>query len=417
MSKHSVANLFCFVLYLYYHCLSKNAEKGYAKNMRMSRAFMRKLTISVLIIVALSALSCGWGVPSAKASPQGHEVLLPLVTNLGLIHGIQGSPGETYARIPWRRVGYPTCGWGMLTGQILRNTIENYHVHGIRVLLTVCQPSNHAPNRFDPAPLLDAASSAPDAVQCGNEEMKTNDPSVSFLYWTPSDFARFYDLCEQAVHSVRSTTPVLLGSLDPHVGGIDYGPLGQQVNYLDQMQRAMNQSVHPAGHWDWHTQTLGLINTWHDGYPDSNTNSLYYLFVFWAQQFHVNLSNLGRYLWVVEGTACFTGCGVDPLNHYQVAVAHTLALITDVQTALTYKIPFFYFSGKDFISVGLYWPIGVLDLNGHPKPLRQDLSMGARSLHLSCPSGNVTVINQEDLLAKLYAGCSPPSDYAQVIES
>ena len=387
------------------------------KNMRMPCAFMRKLIISAPVIVALSVLSCGWGLPSVQAAPHGHDVWLPLVTNPGLIHGIQGSPGETYAGIYWRRVAYPTCGWGALRGQTLRNTIANYHAHGIRVLLTVCQPSNYAPNRFDPKPLMDAASSVPDAVQCGNEEMKTDDPSVSFLYWTPRDFARFYDMCEHAVHAVRSTTPVLLGSLDPHVGGIDYGPLGQQVSYLNQMQRAMNQYVHPGGHWNWQTQTLGLINTWHDGYPDAKTNSLYYLFVFWAQQFHVRLSDLGSHLWVVEGTACFTGCGIDPRNRSQVAIVHTLALITDVQTALSYQIPFFYFSGKDFISVGLYWPIGVLDLNGHPKPLRQDLAMGVRSLHLSCPSGSSTVVDQEALLAKLYAGCSPPRDYVQIIES
>jgi hypothetical protein len=396
--------------------------------MKLPSALMRQLSIGALIILAFSVLSCGPGARSAKApaqptatpqataTPQGHEVWLPLVTNPALIHGIQGSPDETYAGISWQRVAYATCGSGT-RGQMLRNTINTYHTHGIHVLLTVCQPSNSAPDRFSPALLMDAASGAADAVQCGNEEMKNNVSSVSFLYWTPSDFARFYDLCEHAVHAVRPNTPVLLGSLDPHVGGIDYEPLAQQVSYLEQMQSAMNQFVHPGSHWDWHTQTLGLINSWHDGYPDGNTNSLYYLFVFWAQQFHVGLSNLGRYLWVVEGTACFTGCGVDPLNSYQVAVVHTLALITDVQTATTLKVPFFYFSGKDFVSVGLYWPIGVLDLNGHPKPIRQDLPLGARSLHLSCPSGNTTVVDQEALLAKLYAGCSPPRDYMQVIES
>jgi hypothetical protein len=382
----------------------------------MSSAFLRKLTIIALVIVALSVLSCAWGLPAAKAASQGHKVWLPLVTDPGLIHGIQGSPDETYAGISWRRLAYSTCGSGV-GGQLLRTTIETYHTQGIRVLLTVCQPANSAPDRFSPAPLQDAASGAPDAVQCGNEQMKNNDSSVSFLYWTPSDFARFYALCEHAVHAVRPSTPVLLGSLDPHVGGIDYGPLGQQVSYLNQMQSAMNRSVHPGGHWDWHTQTLGLINSWHDGYPNGNTNSLYYLFVFWAQLFQVRLSNLGSHLWVVEGTACFRGCGIDPLNRTQVAVVHTLALITDVQTAMTYKVPFFYFSGKDFVSVGLYWPIGVLDLSGHPKPIRQDLAMGARRLQLTCASGKAAVVDQEALLAKLYAGCSPQSNYVQVIES
>ncbi|MBV8822218.1 MAG: hypothetical protein JO123_05455 [Ktedonobacteraceae bacterium] len=402
--------------------------------MKIPSAFMRNFSIVALLILAFSVLSCRSGMPSGQtppqaiataqasrtpevvATPQGHKVELAPITDPGLIHGIQGSADETYTGILWRRIAYPTCGLGE-RGQTLRNTIANYHTRGIRVLLTVCQPSNSAPDRFSPALVMDAASGAPDAVQCGNEEMKNNDSSVSFLYWTPRDFARFYDMCEQAVHAVGPATPVLLGSLDPHVGGIDYGPLSEQVSYLDQMQSAMNQYVHPGGHWDWHTETLGLINSWHDGYPDGNTNSLYYLFVFWAQQFHVSLSNLGSHLWVVEGTACFTGCGIDSFNSYQVAVAHILALITDVQTAMTFKVPFFYFSGKDFVSVGLYWPIGVLDLRGHTKPIRQDLAMGARSLHLSCPSGSSTVVDQEALLAKLYAGCSPESDYVQVIES
>jgi hypothetical protein len=79
------------------------------------------------------------------------------------------------------------------------------------------------------------------------------------------------------------------------------------------------------------------------------------------------------------------------------------------------KVPFFYFSGRDFFDQGVVWPIGILDTGGNPKPLRQDLSMGARTLALSCPDGSVTVQDQLQLLGKLYAGCQPPSNYESII--
>lgn len=345
---------------------------------------------------------------------------IPIVTlppvNPSQVRGVEGTVGTDYPGISWFRLGYPTCGWGNLTGKVLFDTIQNYHKQGIRVLLTVCQGPND--NVYNPKQLADAAQGRPDAVQCGNEEMKY-DPSVAFLHVEPQNFAKFFDACEHAMHAVRPDIPVLLGSLDPHVGGIDYQPLVDQAGYLNEMQYAMNTVVHPGGHWDWHTQTLGLIDSWHNGYPDGNTNSLYYIFQFWAQQFGIDLNSgaLGKHLWVVEGTACFKGCGIDPYNSYQVAVSHVLSLISNTQTAVQYGVPIFYFSGKDFLSAGYYWPIGVLDINGHPKPIRQDLGMGSRVLALSCSGKNVTVNNQEELLAKMYAGCSVESDYASVVYS
>ena len=314
------------------------------------------------------------------------------------------------------RLGYPTCGWGNLRGDVLKKTVENYHIQGVRVLLTVCQRKDDN-SLYDTKPLNDTAQGNADAVQCGNEEMKY-DPSVAFLYIPPDHFARFFDLCERAVHAVRSDIPVLLGSLDPHVGGIDYWPLVNQANYLNQMQDAMNSSIHPGGHWDWHSQTLGLIDSWHNGYPNGYTNSLYGLFQFWAQQFGVDLNSgqLGKHLWVVEGTGCFKGCGVNPYNGWEVAVSHILALITDVQTSMSYKVPFFYFSGQDFMDQGIYWPIGIKTPGGGEKPLRQDLGMGARSLNLTCGSRSVTVTSQEDLLAKLYSGCALPDNYVGILE-
>ncbi len=357
--------------------------------------------------------------PTAPSPVVGALPSEPPTQSPSKILGIDAKPMTYHAGISWVRIPYPNCGWGNLRGALLKSTIAMFHQQGTRVLLTYCQDGNLA-HLFDSAPLFDAAQGLPDAVQCGNEQMK-RDRSVSFLYVSPQNFARFYDLCAYEMHAIRPDIPVLLGSLDPHVGGVDTQPLADQVNYLNQMQQAMNTSVHPGGHWNWRTQTLGLIDSWHNGWgnggPDASVNSLYHLFAFWAQQFHVELNGeaLGKHLWVVEGTGCFKDCGLDIHNAAQIAISHTLTLIIDVQTAMKYHIPFFYFSSADFYSVGYLWPIGVLDINGKPKPLRQDLKMGARSLTLSCSNGNVNVVDQETLLAKLYSGCTAPGNYESVI--
>ena len=192
-----------------------------------------------------------------------------------------------------------------------------------------------------------------------------------------------------------------------------------QVHYLDAMQSAMNSSVHPGGNWDWHSQILGLIDSWHNGYPSADTNNLYQLYVFWAQQFHIDINSgdLGKHLWLVEGTGCVNGCGIDASSAREVAISHILTLITDVQTTMKYHVPFFYFSGKDFYDTQTGWIFGVLDANGHPKPLRQDLQMGARTLQMTCSSGKIAVADQEQLLAKLYGGCTLPANYVSVLES
>ena len=382
--------------------------------------------ISTLFVLCTMLLFLLIAMPqSVFAASQTPANALPPVTNLSQIQGIQSQGNATvpYPGVKWLRIGYPSCGWGNLSGQVLQDTIRSYHQRGVRILLTVCQPPNTSPNLYDTTPLNDAAQGGADAVQCGNEEMK-QDPNVAFLYFTPTQFAHWYDLCQSAMHKVQPNIPVLVGSLDPHVGGIDYWPLVAQADYLNQMQTAMNTIVHPGGTWDWHTQTLGLIDTWHNGYPTSASNSLYGLFVFWAQQFNVSLSSgaLGQHIWVVEGTGCFVGCGLDPTNAAQEATSHIITLITDVLTAKQYNTPFFFFSGQDFVSGGMKWPIGVLDLNGNDKPLRQDLPMGARSLSMTCttPSGgikNKIVTGQEQLLATMYAGCTLPFNYIQILES
>src|SRR5216683_2930865 len=336
---------------------------------------------------------------------------IALVTSIVLVLVIDSGPLSQYPGISWTRISYKTCG-GRNYGTRLKNTVQLYHNQGGHVLVLLCQhPGQHLLNTLW---FNDVAQAGADAVACGNEEMKHNTYPT---YLSPLDFARFFDLCERTVHAARPGLPVLLGSLDPHVGGVDHLPLLQQVSYLNAVQTAMNTQVRPGGNWSWRAQAMGLIDSWHNGFPSKSVNSMNALFAFWAQQFQVDLNSgeLGKHLWVVEGTGCVNGCGL--YTHHQISVAHILTLITDVQTAMQYKVPFFYFSGKDFFQAGAFWPMGVLDLHGHAKPLIQDLALGAKSLDLSCPSGSVLVTEQEQLLAKLYSGCTLPVNSANVLTS
>jgi hypothetical protein len=314
------------------------------------------------------------------------------------------------AGMSWVKLGYPTCGVGNQSGAALRNTITNLHKQGISVLLIYCQPVSS--QLFNTTWLNDAAQAGPDAVQCGNEQMKYGKYNN---YVPPNKFARFFDLCQNAMHVVNSSIPVILGSLDPHVYPYDRAILMGQVSYLNAMQYAMNTQVHKNNHsqWQWRSQILGLINSWHDGFPSLAVNNLAGLFGFWASQFGVKLNNgaLGQHLWVVEDTGCFRGCDNDINSNAKIAIAHIMALILDTQTAITFRVPFFFFSARDFLSQGIYWPIGLQNINGHAKPLRQDLRMGSRSLTLSCPRGRITVIDQVTLLSSLYKGCALPQNW------
>lgn len=361
------------------------------------------LLFAILLASGILLLSQGRVALAAKRSSTASSSTL----------GIQGDAQTPYPGIGWQRLAYPTCGNSNLSGQVLQDTISNYHRQGISVLLTICQPVLSA--ILDPAYLNDAAQGRADAVQCGNEQMKNDPPNTRDV--PPDLYAKFFDLCESSMHAVRPGIPVLLGSLDPHIVGPDNQLLAQQVSYLNAVQVAMNTVVHPGGNWSWRSHLIGLIDSWHNGYPNSSDNNLYQLFVYWAQQFQVNLNSgqLAQHLWVVEGTACFTGCGLT--GTYQVAVSHIITLITDVLTTLSYGIPFFYFAGKDFVFNRVLFPLGVLDVNGDPKPLRQDLPMGARTLDLSCSNGTMNVAQQEQLLALLFSGCQPPGNFASTLES
>ncbi len=367
---------------------------------------------SVSITQAHTPTPPGVLTPPAGISPTSALTpppVAPPVVDPRTVLGIDSGPPSLYPGIYWTRISYTTCG-ATLSGSSLKSAITMNHLQGVHVLLLLCQ--RPGPLLLDQSAINDVAHSGADAVACGNEQMKHNTYAT---YVPPDDFARFFDLCERSVHAVQPGIPVLLGSLDPHVGGIDYAPLVEQVGYLDKMEYAMDTIVHPGGNWHWRAQTIGLIDSWHNGYPNQSVNSLQALFVFWAQQFGVDLKSgdLGKHLWVVEGTGCVNGCGL--YSGYDIAVAHILTLITDVQASLRYHVPFFYFSGKDFVQHGSFWPMGVLDVNGHPKPLRQDLYIGARTLLLSCSSEQVNTTEQEQLLARLYSGCALPGDYVNAL--
>jgi len=372
--------------------------------------------VGSVLLAACQVQIGGTGQPTKTTTPSG-TATSPSEFHPETILGIQGNSQISYPGIPWVRLGYPTCGSSPVIGQVgpmLKSIINTYHNQGIHVMLTYCQTSGDS--LFDTNRLNDAAQGRADAVQCGNEQVKQ---STATTYVSPERFAKFFDLCQSAMHAVRPDIPIILGAMDPQVVPDDNAKLANQAHYLDAMQSAMNASVHPGSNWDWHSQILGLIDSWHNGYPNAATNNLYQLFAFWAQQLHVDINSgdLGKHLWVIEGTGCVSDCGINASNPREVAISHILTLITDVQTAMKYHIPFFYFSGKDFFIGQTSWPLGILDVNGYPKPLRQDLQMGARTLEMSCSSGKITVVDQEQLLAKLYSGCTLPGDYVSILES
>jgi hypothetical protein len=357
----------------------------------------------------------------AGAAPSPTVVVTPTATptpsptrDPATILGVDGQLAATVGHLHWVRFGARTCGYFGLQGAALKAAIVRLHAAGIHVLLTLCQPGAGPPQLYNTAIIRDAASAGADAVQCGNEQMKQD---LMTVYVTPQRFARFYDLCAQAVQTLDPGAKVILGSVDPLVVPYDYSKLMVRVEYLNEMQAAMNTLVHPGGSWSWRSQTLGLIDSWHNGYPGDYVNNLYGLLSFWSQQLGVSLNSgrLGEHLWIVEGTGCFKGCGLNEGDASEVAIAHIFSLITDVQTAMSYKVPFFYFSGMDFVIGNQLWPIGLLSTAGHPKPLRQDLPPGARTLTLACPSGQMQVSTQPALLAALYRGCQVPGNYRSLL--
>ena len=371
---------------------------------------LRAALLGCALCAVLMSTIVSTGQQASAASIKHRPVPRPVTKKLNpaTVMGVALNGTTPLPGISWVKLGYPTCGVGNESGPALQNTIAHLHSQGISVLLIYCQP---VPSQlYNTTWLNDAAQAGADAVQCGNEQMKEG---IYNNYVPPDRFARFFDLCQNTMRSVNPSMPVILGSLDPHVYPYDRGLLMQQVSYLNAMQYFMNARVRRNSHWTWRSQILGLINSWHDGYPGLSINNLAGLFGFWANQFGVKLYSgaLGQHLWVVEDTGCFRGCDNAINSKARIAIAHILSLITDAKTAVTYHVPFFFFSARDFLSQGISWPIGVQDINGHAKPLRQDLYMGSRSLTLTCSGKHVKVIDQVTLLSSLYQGCALPGDW------
>src|SRR5712691_3105554 len=148
--------------------------------------------------------------PTMKPIPTETPTPIPTVapiTDPGSVLGIDSDAQRTFPNIPWVRLGYPTCGFGNLTGSVLKNTIQNFHNQGYRVLVITCQSQD----LYNMQPLNDIAQSGADAVQCGNEEMKI-DRLTSYV--PPANFAKYFDLCQHAIHAVQPNATVILGALD-----------------------------------------------------------------------------------------------------------------------------------------------------------------------------------------------------------
>ena len=213
--------------------------------------FLATLSYHLLVTTTPTVTAATSTVPVATTPPvvvtttstANYPPPVPPASVLGIVADAQ----TAFESIPWVRLGYYTCGTNNVQGDVLKKTVESYHRQGVRVLLSVCQWATDT-GLFDTTILNDAAQGGSDAVQCGNEEMKSG---AFNRYITPQNFARFFDLCERVMHAVRPEIPIILGALDPHVGGIDYQPLLDQVKYLNDMQTTMNTSVHPGGNWSW----------------------------------------------------------------------------------------------------------------------------------------------------------------------
>src|SRR5579859_450226 len=88
-------------------------------------------------------------------TPGATPTLLPVQSPTKVL-GVASDPSTDFPGIGWVRLGYPSCGWGDLYGDVLKSTIEDYHSRGIRVLLTICQGKNDA-SLYNTEPLNDAA--------------------------------------------------------------------------------------------------------------------------------------------------------------------------------------------------------------------------------------------------------------------
>jgi len=215
----------------------------------------------MIALISTLLVSCASDTSTVQTT-QGPNIY-PSVVPPSAVLGITADDINPFHSIPWVRVSYATCIRNGPSGAGLKATVAKYHGLGVKVMLTICQWAKDA-RLYDTKLLNDAAQAGADAVQCGNEQMKTGPYNLGV---SPGVFAKFFDLCQQAMHAVRPKIPIIIGSNDPHVGGIDFAPLAQEVKYFNAMQAAMNTSVHPGGNWSWRSQIICLIDSLLNGYP------------------------------------------------------------------------------------------------------------------------------------------------------
>src|SRR3989440_2916233 len=229
---------------------------------------VQKKSMTILAFVTLLSMlltACVFGATAVKPTPTPKHTPTPTPTptftptptpdptptypptvSSARILGVVADAIHPFTDLPWVRVSYVTCISSGPSGTGLKTTIAKFHSMGVRVMLSICQWSSGT-RLYDTKYLNDAAQGGADAVQCGNEQMKFGPYNMGV---PAAIFAKFYDLCQRAMHAVRPEIPVIIGSNDPHVGGHDYAPLYSEVGYFNAMQYAMNTSVHPGGHWN-----------------------------------------------------------------------------------------------------------------------------------------------------------------------
>src|SRR5436309_1369642 len=96
----------------------------------------------------------------------------PAVISPVSVLGIMADKQQPLVGIPWVRLGYATCFDQSMKGVLLKTTIAHFHKQGVRVLLSLCQWATDA-KLFNKTILHDVAQARADAVQCGNEQMKS----------------------------------------------------------------------------------------------------------------------------------------------------------------------------------------------------------------------------------------------------
>ena len=133
--------------------------------------------------------------PNPTPTPDPTPTYPPLVSPSQVL-GVVADTQTPFKGIPWVRVSYATC-VGTTKGAALKNTIAQFHSQGVRVMLSLCQWATDL-RLYDMSIINDAAQGGADAVQCGNEQMKAGQYN---RYVPPAIFAKFFDLCGQAMHA------------------------------------------------------------------------------------------------------------------------------------------------------------------------------------------------------------------------